>query len=138
MAHTPSLSLHKLQSKRVVVLDVRNDYEWDAGHFKVRNCSIPSTKNMIARRAQQWFDSNRAAASDTHGNAAFTCALRCGPLQPTQWLLIPRPYHAPRSGLTAPLRRSLQKRLWVTATMTSLSRSRAWTGTHPSWYAASH
>jgi predicted sulfurtransferase len=22
-----------LQSKRVVVMDLRNDYEWDAGHF---------------------------------------------------------------------------------------------------------
>lgn len=24
-----------MQSKRVVVLDVRNDYEWDAGHFEL-------------------------------------------------------------------------------------------------------
>jgi hypothetical protein len=35
-----------MQEKKVVVLDVRNDYEWDAGHFVGAggDCCIPQCK----------------------------------------------------------------------------------------------
>jgi predicted sulfurtransferase len=51
--------MHRLlQSKRVVVMDLRNDYEWDAGHFDWAPRPDEEVFAGGCNKSQAWSDAN--------------------------------------------------------------------------------